>query len=517
MFTSRTSPQAIFRLRLEAEYYDPEKLRQLSWMNQWRGRLVSLEDLCKYITDGTHITPTYVVDGVRFLSSTNINACWVDFQNTKFISAEEHLQLGKAKCNPTAGDILLAKNGKIGTAATYRQQHEPVSLFVSVALLHYSASLDRDYVTAFLNSAGGWVQFSRSSKTGVITNLHLEEIREVMVPVVHVDVQRYIGEKVRQAEAMRCRVQQLQKRIDDLLAPFKSMQVPTGRTSRVASREVSDTLNANAYMAQFVQAYRIVEERRHKTIANLSSSVADGPFGSNLTVTDYRTGAEAVHPVVRVKNCEDGKFNRTDLVWIDAEKQSELARSAAIPGDLLVTKAGRIGSAAVYPEDLPTGNITSHLIRARIKPPIDAQYVAEFLETPVGRAITLRHSFKSTRPELTKAEIEVCPIPLLTDAEMLEIAVRSRTKNRLSEYSGLLVTAATLLVEAVIEGKCSEREIAEAQQHLDSEDRDLDRLLLNRLTHSGIDVADAPKLYPDVEAFYQSLDAISDRLEEPAL
>src|ERR1035441_7914921 len=93
-------------------------------MNQWRGRLVSLEDLCKYITDGTHITPTYVVDGVRFLSSTNINACWVDFQNTKFISAEEHLQLGKAKCNPTAGDILLAKNGKIGTAATYRQQHE---------------------------------------------------------------------------------------------------------------------------------------------------------------------------------------------------------------------------------------------------------------------------------------------------------------------------------------------------------------------------------------------------------
>jgi hypothetical protein len=239
-------------------------------------------------------------------------------------------------------------------------------------------------------------------------------------------------------------------------------------------------------------------------IAPLSKNVADGPFGSNLKVTDYKMGSEAIHPVLRVKNCENGSLEVDDLVWINSEKQQELSRSTVLFGDLLVTKAGRIGSAAVYPDDLPAGNITSHLIRARLKQGVNPYYVAEFLETDVGRAITERHSFKSTRPELTKVEVESCNVALLEHDLMEQVSELARTRNALTQYSKLLTTAAKFLVEALIEGKLTETELIAAQTALDQNDNQLDRAILSRLTRQGID-RPAPPLFPDLDTLYATL------------
>lgn len=371
-------------------------------------------------------------------------------------------------------------------------------------------SSDPHYLFAFFRGKHGRPLLFAAQKSTAQPTIGTYEILQTVVPVPCAAAQRYIGDKVRQAERMTEAGRQIQRRISTFLASFHPASVPNGRTSRVSAAQLMDTLNANPYMARFVHAQEIVDRHPSGTIDQLSSSVADGPFGSNLTVSDYRVGPDATHPVVRVKNCENGFFDREDLVWIDAGKQSELIRSEVLAGDLLVTKAGRIGSAAVYPDDLPEGNITSHLIRARIKPPIDAYYVSEFLETPVGRAVTLRHSFKSTRPELTKAEIEACQIPLLPEGEMAEIARLARSKNRFSENSVLLIAAARLFVEALIEGRCSEAELADAQRSLQEGNRDLDRNLLTRLSKGGLDVQSGAKLFPDVGALYKALDDLRD-------
>ena len=203
MFSIHVDPSQIEKMRLEAEYYDPVKLKKLEWIGLWKEKIKTLRSLCEFITDGTHFTPNYVKSGIRFLSATNINCCQIDMIKTNFITKEDHIKLAKGKCNPKAGDILISKNGKVGTAAVFKSCYEPCSLFVSVALLRYRGELDADYVAAFLNSEGGWNQFSRSAKTGVITNLHLEEIKEILVPEADEIIQTYIGNKIRLAD--RCR------------------------------------------------------------------------------------------------------------------------------------------------------------------------------------------------------------------------------------------------------------------------------------------------------------------------
>jgi type I restriction enzyme S subunit len=51
----------------------------------------TLDELMKKIVDGTHHTPTYVEDGVPFLSVKDVRDGKIYFDNCKYISQEEHL------------------------------------------------------------------------------------------------------------------------------------------------------------------------------------------------------------------------------------------------------------------------------------------------------------------------------------------------------------------------------------------------------------------------------------------
>ena len=96
----------------------------------------TLGSLLYKLTDGTHKTPKYTSDGVKFVSVKDISTGKLSLDNTKYISNDEHKELFK-RCNPEFGDMLLTKVGTTGVPAIVDTK-EPFSLFVSVALLKYN-------------------------------------------------------------------------------------------------------------------------------------------------------------------------------------------------------------------------------------------------------------------------------------------------------------------------------------------------------------------------------------------
>lgn len=70
----------------------------------------TLDELCEFIKDGTHQTPTYVdvTEGYKFLSSKDVTSGYIDWSSIKYISEELHQELYK-RIAPQRGDILLAK------------------------------------------------------------------------------------------------------------------------------------------------------------------------------------------------------------------------------------------------------------------------------------------------------------------------------------------------------------------------------------------------------------------------
>lgn len=158
-----------------------------------------LSEICIKITDGTHSTPSYTDSGVPFLRVTDIT-CSND--SKKFISQLEHRQLIK-RCKPERGDILYSKNGTIGVAKVVDWDYE-FSIFVSLCLLKIKKEIIlSEYLSNYLNTPIALNQAKKHSKTGTVTNLHLNEIREILVPVPCIELQKRYLEKVKNIKLAR--------------------------------------------------------------------------------------------------------------------------------------------------------------------------------------------------------------------------------------------------------------------------------------------------------------------------
>lgn len=158
-------------------------------------KLVSLNEVCSKITDGTHQTPKYVSEGITFLSAKNVTKEVIDWENVKYVSREAHEEYVK-RVKPEVNDIILAKNGTTGVGAIVDSKKE-FSIYVSLALLKpITSKIYPLYLLYLINSEICRLQFS-SRLVGIgVPNLHLGEIREVEIPLPDLQEQIDIANQV---------------------------------------------------------------------------------------------------------------------------------------------------------------------------------------------------------------------------------------------------------------------------------------------------------------------------------
>lgn len=138
-----------------------------------------LEEVCEKITDGTHQTPRYFSEGVVFLSSKNVTSGKINWNDIKYIDKKQHQELQK-RVSPRFGDVLLAKNGTTGVAAIV-DRNITLDIYVSLALLRPNSNLSSPFLLYFINSPMAKKQFNKRLKGIGVPNLHLEEIRQVII------------------------------------------------------------------------------------------------------------------------------------------------------------------------------------------------------------------------------------------------------------------------------------------------------------------------------------------------
>lgn len=145
---------------------------------EWKQEKMS--EVCEgKITDGTHQTPKYFDDGFIFLSSKNVTSGVIDWDDVKYLDESQHIEMQK-RLSPKLNDILLAKNGTTGVAAIVDKE-EIFNIYVSLALLRPSKKIEPRYLLHFVNSPLAKEQFNKRLKGVGVPNLHLNEIREVIV------------------------------------------------------------------------------------------------------------------------------------------------------------------------------------------------------------------------------------------------------------------------------------------------------------------------------------------------
>ena len=139
-----------------------------------------LKHLSRQIVDGSHLTPTYVAEGVPFLRVTDIHKTEINWDTVARIPDEEHKILSQ-RCKPERGDLLLSKNGTIGVPFVVNFDDE-FSIFVSLCLIKANDLLSTEFLKFLFESDVLEEQISYGSKASTVTNLHLEKIREFQLP-----------------------------------------------------------------------------------------------------------------------------------------------------------------------------------------------------------------------------------------------------------------------------------------------------------------------------------------------
>jgi type I restriction enzyme S subunit len=139
-----------------------------------------LSEISEKITDGTHQTPRYFENGYMFLSSKNVKDGVIDWDDIKFIDKEQHIKM-QQRLAPRLNDILLRKNGAGFGKAALVDKDVIFDVYVSLAVIRPLDSIKPEYLLHFINSPSTMQQFNNRVKGAGVPNLHLKEIREVVI------------------------------------------------------------------------------------------------------------------------------------------------------------------------------------------------------------------------------------------------------------------------------------------------------------------------------------------------
>lgn len=168
-----------------------------------------LNDVCEFIKDGTHQTPTYTdnkENGVKFLSAKDVVGGTINWDNIKYIPIDLHKELHK-RIAPQRNDLLLCKNGTTGICAIV-ETDEIFDIYVSLALLRPQKPYCPKYLLYAINNPLTKEQFNRSLKGVGVPNLHLGEIKKARIIYPPLSLQQEFAEKIEAIERQKELVQQ---------------------------------------------------------------------------------------------------------------------------------------------------------------------------------------------------------------------------------------------------------------------------------------------------------------------
>lgn len=226
---------------------------------------------------------------------------------------------------------------------------------------------------------------------------------------------------------------------------------------------MSERSEASLQEEESIDLYPLPESWRWGIVsdagAHQKNAIVDGPFGSNLKVSDYVEDGPV--PVLTTKNLE-GKYD--EVRYITKEKFEELKRSAVYPGDILMVKIGSCGKTGIYPLNYPPAMIPANLLKVSLNDQFELKFVYYYFNSSFFQK-ALRTITKATaQPAFGVTNFRKLPLPYTTrDQQKRIVAEIEKQFSRLDEAVATLNRVKANLkrykasvLKAAVEGKLTE-------------------------------------------------------------
>jgi type I restriction enzyme S subunit len=332
------------------------------------------------------------------------------------------------------------------------------------------------------------------ARTRLRTNLNVEflgadDLLSLSLPTPDGLAQRYIGDKVREAERLRERA----RRLEGEFRSAVSVTVPPPtreKTSRVESTELGRNLNPGAYAPDrraVRAAVRAAGGRVLDTLADVESPTTD----SYLSSAPY-LGLDAIDSAT------------CGLKPSTASTEAVVGTARLLrEGPALSRLRPYLNKVTYIPPALVGGIGSTELLLVCPKAGVDGWFLYGVLKLETSVRQLNPVATGSTHPRVDREDVLDLVVPWRDDHETL--GAKLRTAQACYFASAALTSVATTLVEQLIDGRLAEADLVAAQRALEGGDRSGDREILKALQQG--DAVDAVPLITDPDALYALLDA----------
>ena len=445
--------------RMDVYFFLPKFIEYESKLKESKFPLVPLGDkkISVKITDGTHYTPKYVASGIPFIMVTNVTEEGIDFKTIKYISNEEHEKLIK-RCKPEPGNILLRKVG-VGPriAKTIPENAPQFSIFVSLALIKINKNnVIPEYLETFLNIPLGRTQTIRLNKGIGQPDLHIESIRQVLVPLPPKTIQKEIVEIMKGARAKRMQnlkeIVKLRKELDNFFLKELGLAYPEEKEENVFITKLGERLDPYYYHPRFK---RIMDSfRRGKFELKKLKEVVEF---SNKQI-DPKKEPNRLFKYIQIQNIDEVNHKISSYTPVLGKDAPGRAKMLIKEGDILLPiLGGSLKSIAIIPKEFDNEVATNGFAILRTNNTNLRYYVSYYLITKFAQMQIERQLTGAIMSSISKSGLENLLIPLPPPATQERIAKKIQEVNitieKLQKDADDVINKAKKEVEKIIIGR----------------------------------------------------------------
>lgn len=289
-------------------------------------KISKVKYICSNITDGSHFSPATQSEGKPYVTVSNVNNDYIDYENAQKISENSFLQLLKNGCNPNTGDVLLAKDGTVGRTAIVKENDFVV--LSSLAILTPNNNVTSSFLKYSLDSDFLQKQMEISMAGSALRRITIGKINKYLTILPPLTIQKriadFLDEKCRKINSLK---NDIEKQIETLEQYKKSViteAVTKGINSNVKMKDSGSIwfgkIPENWNVKKIKYIFKIKKDIAGKDGYTVLSITQKGIKPKDLTKNEGQIAESYIN--YQLVNIGDFAMNHMDLLtgWVDVSQ-----------------------------------------------------------------------------------------------------------------------------------------------------------------------------------------------------
>ncbi len=214
----------------------------------------------------------------------------------------------------------------------------------------------------------------------------------------------------------------------------------------------------------------------YKTLGDITTSMADGPFGSNLKKEHYTDKPEV--RIIQLSNIGEDGWREENTKYTTFEHLKSIQRSEVQPGDIVIAKMMPAGRAILCPSHEAKFVLSSDAVRATLIQGVNRRFVLYSINSPYFRKQVYENVSGSGRVRTSLTKLKACRLLIPGIAEQERIVERldaafaqidelkSNAERQLAEARALFQSALTQAMQP--KPGWQEKTLPDISENLDS-------------------------------------------------